>query len=210
MEKMLVAEALDERDLLTKKIKTAITNSKYSSVRREKDPKLANGQTDDEFAADAKATFQSIVDMIDRLNRINAAIVLSNANTIIKLRSGIEMTVAAAITKRKQMTIKDDIEDLFIRDLAGQAKGMLELYDSYKKEKEKRETAYKTNFSNRDKLSKEDAEAIESLLKGDEPVMVDPIGIVKLSQEKQEAYAQLAKEIDTAIKVSNATTVIEF
>jgi hypothetical protein len=211
MEKLLVCEALDERDLLEKKIKDAIDRAKFCTVRREKDPKTKNGQTDEEFCKEAKAAYQSITDMIDRRNRINAAIVLSNANTVIKLRSGLELTVAAAITKRRDMSTKDDLEMMFIKDLIGQAHGLVEENKRIKDEKERKESSYKANFSSREnKLSEEDAKAISVLLAGEDPVMVDPLDIVKLANEKTDAYNQLAKELDTAIKISNATTVVEF
>lgn len=211
MEKLLVCEALDERDLLEKKIKDAISRSKYCTVRREKDPMTKTGQTDEEFINDANAAYQSITDMIDRRNRINAAIVLSNANTTVKLRSGQEMTVAAAITKRKAMSSKDDLEMILIKDLIGQASGLVESYRQIKDEKERKESAYKANFSSREnKLSEDDAKAISTLLAGEEPVKVDPLDIMKLAQDLSDNYNQLAKDIDTAIKISNATTVVEF
>ena len=44
MEKLLVCDALDERDFARKKILTAIKNCKLVTARRDKDEKMLNGK----------------------------------------------------------------------------------------------------------------------------------------------------------------------
>ena len=92
-EQILVTKALDERDLLKKKIIRAIDDASFVATKRKKDDKCANGYTRgmspvslldiEEFKQNATSQYQSINDMIKRYNDINAAITLSNATTVI-------------------------------------------------------------------------------------------------------------------------------
>lgn len=59
----------------------------------------------EEFAQEAKAAYQQITDLIARYQRIEAAIIASNAATVIKTSFG-EYTVAAAIALRNRMREK--------------------------------------------------------------------------------------------------------
>lgn len=218
MEKMLIAEALDEKDLLTKKIETAIANLEFATVRREKDKKLRDGRTDEEFTDQVKSAYQSVSDMIDRRNRIAVAIVESNAKTIVKLRSGAEMTVAEAITRKKIMTTPVDANTSNVNLEKKLIKAMESAYVNFSKslrslqlDKDNKENDYKTRLTTREKeLGEEDIKAIETLVQGETPVIVDPLNLKELLTDKAEKYNALAKELETAIKISNASTYIEF
>ena len=218
MEKMLIAEALDEKDLLTKKIETAIANLEFATVRREKDKKLRDGRTDEEFSDQVKAAYQSVSDMIDRRNRIAVAIVESNAKTIVKLRSGMEMTVAEAITRKKIMTTPIDVNTSNVNLEKKLIKAMETAYVNFSKslrslqlDKDNKENDYKTRLTTREKeLGEDDIKAIETLVQGETPVIVDPLNLKELLTDKVEKYNALAKELETAIKISNASTYVEF
>ena len=218
MEKMLIAEALDEKDLLTKKIETAIANLEFATVRREKDKKLRDGRTDEEFSDQVKAAYQSVSDMIDRRNRIAVAIVESNAKTIVKLRSGMEMTVAEAITRKKIMCTPIDVNTSNVNLEKKLIKAMETAYVNFSKslrslqlDKDNKENDYKTRLTTREKeLGEDDIKAIETLVQGETPVIVDPLNLKELLTDKVEKYNALAKELETAIKISNASTYVEF
>lgn len=218
MEKLLVAEALDEKDLLTKKITDAISNLEFISVRREKDKKLRDGRTDEEFTAQVTAAYQSVTDMIDRRNRIAVAIVESNAKTIVKLRSGLEMTVAEAIARKKIMSSSEDscstnvnLEKKLIRAMEAAFNNYTKSLRSLQLDKDNKENDYKTRLTGREKeLAQSDIEAIETLIKGETPVTVDPLNLKELLGKRVEEYNTIAKELETAIKISNASTYVEF
>ena len=75
-EQILVTKALDERDLLKKKIIRAIDDASFVATKRKKDDKCANGYTRgmspvslldiEEFKQNATSQYQSINDMIKR------------------------------------------------------------------------------------------------------------------------------------------------
>ena len=79
-EKMLVTQGLDERDLLVKKIGDKIKKMKLVDVKKVNEEKTADTrETPEEFGKTAQAAFQQIMDLIDRYQRLDAAIIESNA-----------------------------------------------------------------------------------------------------------------------------------
>ena len=102
-EKMLVTQALDERDLLVKKIGDKIQKIKSVDVKKRNEEKTADTRvTSEEFGSAASAAYQQILDLIDRYQRIDAAIVASNAANVVKTSYG-EFTVAGAIALRNRL-----------------------------------------------------------------------------------------------------------
>ena len=207
---MLICDALDERDFLKKKIQKAVQNLNLITVKRKKDPKTSVNLTVEEFEAQAKSEYQSVMDMIDRYNRINVAIVESNAREMIKTRSGVEMTRAAAIAKKKIFNTSDDFQMILHNSLTEQLDSASNDFRVYSRSKDQLEDKYKTNLTTKEKgLSDDDLKAIEKIVEGETPEVIDPIGLKDVADNLANNYNALVKEIDTAIKISNATTYIE-
>lgn len=102
-EKMLVTQALDERDLLVGKITDKINKASFiDTIKPNEDKVFEKRVSRNEFAKNAESAYQQIQDLIDRYQKIDAAIVASNANTMIKTSYG-EYTVAGAIALRKRL-----------------------------------------------------------------------------------------------------------
>lgn len=216
MEKLLVCDALDERDFLKKKINNTIKVAEFISVKRVQDIKVNNTETVEEFSGKVTSTLQSIKDMIKRYQNIDAAITLSNATTKITTKSGKIMTVAAAIALRKSLVDRNlnnaDFNGHLINRLQEQydyaVMQLRRLNDIADNQSEK----LKDSFVSKDnkKISSEDIESLEQLTKGLYGEMVDPVKIKEEIDKLSEDYNVLLKELETAIKVSNATTTIEF
>ena len=80
-EKMLVTQALDERDLLVKKIADKIAKASFvDTIKPNEDKVFAKRTSKEEYAKEAESAYQQITDLIDRFQKIDAAIVASNAN----------------------------------------------------------------------------------------------------------------------------------
>ena len=102
-EKMLVTQALDERDLLVKKIADKIAMASFVDTIKPNEDKVFTKRIDkDEYAKEAESAYQQIVDLIDRFQKIDAAIVASNASTEITTSYG-TFTVAGAIALRSRL-----------------------------------------------------------------------------------------------------------
>ena len=102
-EKMLVTQALDERDLLVKKIGDKIAKASFTDVKKHNEEKVMEGRLNEaDFSKDAESAYQQIMDLIQRFQKIDAAIVASNAATRIQTSYG-EFTVAGAISLRSRL-----------------------------------------------------------------------------------------------------------
>ena len=102
-EKMLVTQALDERDLLVKKITDKIAKASFVDTMKPNEEKVyVKRIAKDDYAKEAEAAYQQIIDLIERFQKLDAAIVASNANTVITTSYG-TYTVAGAISLRGRL-----------------------------------------------------------------------------------------------------------
>lgn len=216
-EQMLVCNALDERDFLRKKIISAISEAQFIACKRVKDEKVrTTGYTDPKtFEAEAKSTYQSITDMIDRYNRLDTAITLANASTEIKLSDNTTMTRAAAISMRKALVgdTSTDFTGRLINTLERQFANVSAQANELNAKADRELEQYKDNMTSGDKakeLTPEVSKTLESLVADNRADIIDPIGVEKEIKKLEDKYETLKKELDSAIKVSNATTFVEF
>lgn len=217
-EKMLITQALDERDLLVKKISDKISKAKFIDTAKKNEEKVYEARVmKEQFAKEARAAYQQIMDLTDRYQKIDAKIVNSNANTYIETSYG-TMSVASAIALRGRLRGTGVYEDR--ADFEGNLqKSMQCQYDRSVQFAENRNqklqsTAEEMRLSilGKDTRVKEDKplEVVETYVKENTTELIDPLGIQKKMEELSEKRENLLRELDTQIKVSNATTFIEF
>lgn len=216
-ERMLVCNALDERDFLRKKIISAINSTYFIACKRVKDDKVrTTGYTDPKtFENDAKSSYQSITDMIDRYTRLDTAITLANASTEIKLSDDTVMTRAAAISMRKALVgdTSTDFTGRLISVLECQFASVSATANELNAKADRELEQYKDNMTSGDKakeLTPAVTQTLESLVADNRADIIDPIGVEKEIKKLEDKYETLKKELDSAIKVSNATTFVEF
>lgn len=214
MERLTVTDALDERDYLRKQISSLIDNMNFVGVHRIKDAKIG-GKTIDTFKQDAVSGHQSIIDKLDRYHRMDAAITESNAKTILKLRSGREMTVAAAIALRKSLKSGDCLEEQLLEALDTQYEVALSTLQSYNERANAELASYKqAKLSSQDKasgkLTEDQVEVIKKFVEDLYGELIDPLDIAHKLEGMKDDHRRLLKELDSAIKISNATTEISF
>lgn len=214
--KMLVCNALDERDLLRKKIVQSIKGTHFIGCKRKKDAKFRDGTTVEEFSELARSRYQSIQDMIEYYHKLDTAITLSNAVTMIRTQSGREMTVAAAISLRKALRGSGDVttnfEGMLIDKLNEQLSVATTTCSDFNRKADNELENYKSNLTSRDsgkQLNSEELSAVETLVANLYGEIIDPLNIKEKLDGLVESYDRLVKELDTAIKVSNAGTYIE-
>lgn len=217
-EKMLVTQALDERDLLVKKIQDKIAKASFTDVKKHNEEKVLERRISEEsFKQEAESAYQQITDLIERFERIDAAIVASNAATIIHTSFG-DYTVAGAISLRSRMRGSGSYEDEadFEQSLYYKMKNELDkcLLSIENKNRQLETTAESMRLSilGKDSKTKDDKplEVVNTYVQENTTELVDPLEVQKKIEEIQENRAKLLAELDTRIKVSNATTFIEF
>ena len=214
--RLLVTQALDERDLLNKKINDKIKTAVFIDVVKHNEETVMNRRVDREtFQKEAQSSFQQINDLIERYKNIEAAIVESNAKTFIETSYG-KFSIDAAIALRNRLRgdLKFDGKADFETTLYQKMK---RAYDDCVTTMEVKndalaETAEQMRLSilGRETKVKSDKplEVVETYIKENSMELADPLNIVSKMEQLQERKDKLLSELETQIKVSNATTFI--
>lgn len=84
--------------------------------------------------------------------------------------------------------------------------------DTRNRELEKQAEAMRLSILGKDSKVKDEKplEVVTAYIRENTTEVIDPLGAQKKAQELREQIDALLKELDTQIKVSNATTMIEF
>lgn len=216
-EKMLVTQALDERDLLVKKIQDKIAKASFTDVKKHNEKKVIDRRVVEEtFRQEAESAYQQIMDLIDRFQKIDAAIVASNAATMIHTSFG-AYTVAGAISLRGRMRRNGSYDDEADFEQSLYTKMKIELdkrlisIESKNKQLESTAESMRLSILGKDTKAKDDKplDVVAAYVQENTAELVDPLDVQKKVEEIQEKRAKLLSELDTRIKVSNATTFIE-
>lgn len=218
MEKMLVTKALDERDLLKKRISDAISKAKLVSTKRPNDTKVSSGVSVNDFETKAKAQLQRIMDLIDRYERLDSAILIANATEEIEV-AGKKMTRASAINLRKSL-VNRSIRSLSDTDFRGML--ISRMTDNLCDAKEhiartqsvadKQREVMTSNISSNEKkeLTTDALQGIDTYCENLVSVLVDPVNVEDKLGELTAERDELISNLESAIKISNATTYVEF
>lgn len=216
-DKMLVTQALDERDLLVKKINDKIEKANFVDTIKPNEEKVLDARVSrEEFAKDAESAYQQIQDLIDRFQKIDAAIVASNANTRINTTYG-EFTVAGAISLRSRLRgIRSydgeaDFEEALQLKMEKDFQKRLSAAELKNKQLQSTAESMRLSILGKDTKVKDEKplEVVEAYVKENTTELVDPLDVQKKTAMLKEKRDTLLTELDTQIKVSNATTFIE-
>ncbi len=216
-DKMLVTQALDERDLLVKKIKDKIEKANFVDTIKLNEEKVLDARvTREDFAKDVESAFQQIRALMDRFQKIDSAIVASNANTKITTSYG-EFTVAGAISLRSRLrgigaySNDADFESALQRKMESDYAKRIAAAELKNKQLQSTAENMRLSILGKDTKVKDDKplEVVEAYVRENTTELVDPLDIQKKVSEIKEKRDTLLSELDTQIKVSNATTFIE-
>ena len=208
-EKMLVTQALDERDLLVKKISDKIEKASFVDTIKPNEEKVYAGRCGkEEFAKDAQAAYQQITDLIDRFQKIDAAIVASNAKAEITTSYGV-FTVAGAISLRGRLRGMGVYEDE--ADFEGKYDERIRFCDIKNGQLQSTAENMRLSILGKDSKTKDEKPlgVVDTYVKENTTELVDPLEVQKKLSALEEKRSTLLRELDTQIKVSNATTFIE-
>ena len=217
-EKMLVTQALDERDLLVKKIGDKIQKIQAVDTKKRNEEKTVTARVSlEEFGGVASAAYQQIMDLIDRYQRIDAAIVASNAGTMVKTTYG-EFTVAGAIALRNRLkgsgiySSEGAFETHLITQLERQYQYAVQMAEVKNKGLESQAETMRLSILGKDSKVKDvkPLEVVDAYIRENTTEVIDPLESQKKAEELRGKIDTLLTELDTQIKVSNATTTIEF
>ena len=216
-EKMLVTQALDERDMLVKKITDKIAKASFVDTSKPNEDKVCGKRVDkEEYVKAAEASYQQINDLIARFQKIDAAIVESNARTEVKTSYG-SYTVAGAISLRSRLRGMDsydgeaDFEGKLQEKLNNEYNERVRFCDTKNSQLQTIAENMRLSILGRDTKVKEDKPlgVVDAYVRENTTELVDPLDVKKKLELLEEKRNTLLTELDTQIKVSNATTFIE-
>ena len=217
-ETMLMTQALDERDLLVKKINDKLERLEAADVKKRNESKGMNYiHTPEEFKKDTTSAYQQIMDLIRRYQRLDAAIISSNAATTVETSYG-TLSVASAIALRNRLNKKGIygeqgyFEERLITQLENSYEYALTQAKAMNQRLESQAESMRLSILGKDARGKEDKplEVVEAYVKENTAEVMDPLDVNAKTKELQEMIDRVRSELDTRIKVANATTVIEF
>ncbi|MCR5222607.1 MAG: hypothetical protein K6D90_07080, partial [Lachnospiraceae bacterium] len=182
-DKMLVTQALDERDLLVKKIRDKIAKASFVDTIKLNEEKVLDARVSkDEFAKNAESAYQQIMDLIDRYQKIDSAIVASNAATMISTSYG-EFTVAGAISLRNRLrgigsyADEADFESALQSKMQKDFNARVELAESKNKKLQATAEDMRLSILGKDSKVKDEKplEVVEAYVRENTTELVDPL-----------------------------------
>ena len=207
---MLITQALDERDLLAKKIKTAINSQEFISMRKKDAAVDYNNAPVEKITEDIKSTYQSITDMIKRYCMIIQKIAESNATTLIEV-SGQKMSISAAIAILKDIKNGTYFESKLLSKLTQDFESITSAVKRNNNTVDQNKLKLLEAILAKDNSKKpttEDTDLVDRVNDKNYVELIDPLGITDLIADLRTRTSELQSNILTAIKISNATTII--
>lgn len=207
-EKMTVHKALAELKTLDDRINSEITGSIFVKANRHNNMKIF-GKSVEDFRADTTSSLRSVMALIERRNAMKRAVVLSNAVTKVEI-GGVEYTVAEAIEINNHgMENWIDFRD-FLRDQYSSVKRMVES-ENGEKLANACENYIQTMFGSKDKINNPDIEEARKMyIDSHSYDIVTGFNIEEIISVLTKKIDDFKAEIDSALSVSNALTIIEF
>lgn len=212
-EKMTVHKALAELKVIDDRINKAISEGVYVIANKHSNEKI-QGMTIEQFKEKMKAYHQKVTDLINRRNALKRAVVLSNATTKIKVGND-EYTVAEAIEmKNHGMEFKTN----YMRMIASQnLSAQADINRNSGEAIEKRAEQYVLSVIQaqpKDAKMAIDSDAMQALrkdyIKNNTYDLIDPLKVNDIIEKMTDEINEFNTEVDAALSVSNALTVIEF
>ena len=208
-EKMTVHKALAELKVLDDRIITVINDADFCLANKNSNQKL-KGIPVEGYKKVMIGFYDKATDLINRREAIKRAVTLSNASTQVKIGEA-EYTVAEAI-EMKNHGIK--LKQLMLSEMRDQYKdAQAKILANNGKELEERAEKYVVGLygSGERKTAMEEIEKTKkAFIEANQYVLIDPINILDKINALENEISEFTAEVDAALSVSNATTLIEF
>ena len=212
-EKMTIHKALSELKTIDDRIVKAIRSGTYVLEAKSSAEKI-NGVKIADFKDNMKSSYQKSTDLIARRDAMKRAVVLSNATTKVMV-GGNEYTVAEAIEmKNHGMEFKKALlQNLYAAYSSAQTEFNRNSGDALEKKAEQYVLAV-IQAQPKDAKMGVDSDAMKAVrqtyIDNNKYDIIDPLNIAKIIENLDNEINEFNAEVDAALSVSNALTVIEF
>lgn len=205
-ETMTVHKALAELKILGGRIGDAILSGDFV-ITKKNNQDTVKGKTAEQYKTKATESYQKASDLIRRRNAIKNAVVVSNANTTVKIGDA-EYTVVEAIEKKNHgMDYYVQLRDVLRQQFAKQ-KADLEKHNASLQQKAEQFVTGLMGGKDVKTDSAEFSNAVDTYIKSNTMTLLDPLGIEKKIEELDDMINTFLPEVDAALSVSNAVTTI--
>lgn len=207
MEKITIHRALSELKLIGSKIEKGIEEM-IPSGHQQKD-RLVNGVYERaDFENNASAKYQSVIDLIDRRNKIKSAIVIANGITKVTIASK-EMTIADAINLKAVIEFRKKLIES-LKKKHNQQKAIVEKHNT-QVDANALKLAEAALQKQNVKIGDDDVQkVIAPFVEANKAVLVDPLKVETKVQELEKEVSDFEAEVDAVLSEINAVTFIEF
>lgn len=204
--KISITRGLSELKVLKNRYEREIRDAKLIGIRIGK--KMSSPYTSykpEDFEDQAKAGFQSLVDLEKRIIEIKTKIDQSNFVTKVKV-AGKEMTVLEAIEMKNLVDLKET-RLLLLKQQLKNARSSFEEAEKKNRERIEKNVADQTAAGTKDaELEAKVKEAVENMY----PLaLVDPIGLENEIKKEEKFLEDFKGEVDFVLSESNSITYIE-
>lgn len=216
-QKMLVTQALDQRDLLVKKICDKIRKASFTETKKHNEEKVMERRvTQKEFEKEARSSYQQIIDLIHWYDKVDQAILHSNAETIIETSYG-TMSIANALALRSRLSCSNaydsdsNFEGNLMMKLQEELNEKIRVMEQKNKGLQNTAETMRLSILGKDTKTKDETplKVVDVYVQENTTELIDPLNVRKKIDELNERRETILNELDTKIKVSNATTFVE-
>lgn len=215
--KMLVTQALDQRDLLVKKICDKIRKASFTETKKHNEEKVMERRvTQKEFEKEARSSYQQIIDLIHWYDKVDQAILRSNAETMIETSYG-TMSIANALALRSRLNCSNaydsdsNFEGNLMMKLQEELNEKIRVMEQKNKGLQNTAETMRLSILGKDTKTKDETplKVVDVYVQENTTELIDPLNVRKKINELNERRETILNELDTKIKVSNATTFVE-
>lgn len=215
--KMLVTQALDQRDLLVKKICDKIRKASFTETKKHNEEKVMERRvTQKEFEKEARSSYQQIIDLIHWYDKVDQAILRSNAETIIETSYG-TMSIANALALRSRLNCSNaydsdsNFEGNLMMKLQEELNEKIRVMEQKNKGLQNTAETMRLSILGKDTKTKDETplKVVDVYVQENTTELIDPLNVRKKIDELNERRETILNELDTKIKVSNARTFVE-
>ena len=198
--KLLITQALDERDLLVKKINSKIERIDFVDGKKRNEEKVIQQViTKEEFCKKVKTSYQQIQDLIKRYQKIDEAIITSNANTYIETSFG-TYSVAVALSMRNRLRELNamDFETILRNKMEENYYEVLELKDLRNRRLEEDAEKMRLSILGKDGKYKDDKplSVVDAYISENTVELIDPLNVLDEIESLKDKHTTLLSELD--------------
>lgn len=212
MEKITIHRILSELKTIDDRINKEISSFKPLTVKRGNNSLVSTGGRlpipEEEFVNNAKSTYQSIEDLINRKFKLKSALTKANVNTNVTI-DGKEYTIIEAIEMKSIMDLKKSLLYRVTLEINQSNKTYESTSAQVDSDFERMLSTQVANITNKSDIQKVRDGYMETFYKQNEVKMVDPLKCSDLANSLQKEIDKFLMEIDSALSEANATTLVE-